>query len=112
MKKLYRYEEMYWSKTIDAEREIYGTEVTLELREYKVLKETDKSYLITLYGITEKWMRKGAKKEFASKTKEEALNHFIRRKTAQHRILNNKLKFINQVLNTAEYVAQQEGWNT
>jgi hypothetical protein len=64
---LYRYE----IKTIIDYRE-------LTLKEYKVIRETQKCYVIKI-GCKDKFIRREAKKKFAYETKEQALVNYIKR---------------------------------
>lgn len=68
-KVLYRYEIYYKN---------YDGDTDLVLREYKVLEETDKTYVIDV-----NWRRKRVKKDayntYAFNNKEDALDHLIRR---------------------------------
>lgn len=68
---LYRYEIRY-TNFDDGDTE-------LVLREYKVLEETDKTYLIEVYGWTKKRIRKASYNAWAHAQKDKALAHFIRR---------------------------------
>jgi hypothetical protein len=54
-----------------------GTE--LVLREYIVLEETDKTYLISVNAWTKKRIRKSSYNAWAHAQKSKALDHFIRR---------------------------------
>lgn len=68
---LYRYEIRY-TNFDDG-----GTE--LNLRELKVIDETDKTYLIELYWGRTKRIRKSSYNAYAHAQKDKALAHFIRR---------------------------------
>lgn len=96
--KLYRYKEVYYSRCVDYEMERFSTEIKIELVEYEIVKETDKSYQITQFGYIKKWIRKNSKKQFASKTKKEAWEHFKKRKESQKRIIQTKLSNVNSIL--------------
>lgn len=68
--KLYRYEIDYKS---------YDNDTELRLREFKVLEETDKTYLIEPYWGTKKRIRKSSYNAWAHAQKDKALAHFVRR---------------------------------
>lgn len=67
---LYRYEIEY--KSEDGDTNVY-------LREFKVLEETDKTYLIEINSWTHKRIRKTAYNAYAHTQKQKALDHFVRR---------------------------------
>lgn len=69
-KVLYRYEIQY--KNFD------GDPTSIELREYRIIKETDRSYCIRPY-FRDKWIRKNTYNAFAHTTTQDAKDHFIRR---------------------------------
>lgn len=54
-------------------------DTNLDLREYKVLEETEKTWLIKWDWWRKKRIRKESYDKFAHPTKEKALKHFIRR---------------------------------
>lgn len=68
--KLYRYEIEYKS---------YDDDTNVRLREYRVIEETDKTYLIEVYGWTKKRIRKSSYNAWAHAQKDKALAHFLRR---------------------------------
>lgn len=67
---LYRYEIEYKN---------YDGDTDLRLREYKVIDETDKTYLIEQYWGKTKRIRKGSYNAWAHAQKDKALEHFVRR---------------------------------
>lgn len=68
--KLYRYEIEYKN---------YDGDTDIRLREYRVIDETDKTYVIEVYGWTKKRIRKTSYNAWAHAQKDKALDHFIRR---------------------------------
>ena len=72
MKTLYRYEIEY---------EGYDDKTQVRLRDFEIIRETEKSYFIeALYPrLGEKRISKTADKTYAYDTKEKAKEHFIRR---------------------------------
>jgi len=69
MNVLYRYEIEYKS---------YDGDTAIQLREYPIVKETERSYCIRPYW-RDKWIRKTAYNAFAHTQKTKAKDHFIRR---------------------------------
>jgi hypothetical protein len=70
---LYRYDSQRYSYIIDAEMDMYGvTDAKLELRTYKVSKETPCGYRIYWGSPKGKWVSKTSLKRYAHPTKEEA----------------------------------------
>ena len=67
--KLYRYEIDYRNEDGDTE---------IRLREFAVVKETERSYCIQPYW-RDKWIRKTAYNAYAHTTNQAAKDHFIRR---------------------------------
>lgn len=72
MKELYRYVVEYPS-----EEEVLG----IRLKYYRVIKETDSSFLIDMGKL--RWVRKGSLRGYAKVSKEEALDDLKRRLTKQ-----------------------------
>lgn len=71
--KLYRYEREKWHENL--------LDNGVELKEYDVIRETPKCYVIKKYssGMDETFVLKEGKKAFAYDTKEKALSGFIHR---------------------------------
>lgn len=70
MKKLYRYEIGYSS---------YDSDTEIVLREFPILRQTEKTYFISYYGYKEKRVLKDAYSTFAYDNIEYAKEHFLRR---------------------------------
>ena len=94
----YRFEDRRYSVTIDAELEIYGSRLDVELREYYVHHHTPKGVWLTLFrskGLPFKdyWSRfvlKSATRKFACPTIELAKESFIARKRKQSSIYRDR----------------------
>lgn len=101
---LYRIEEIYNSYELN--------KVKLQLKKYKIIKRTEKGVWIKLYDIDfcncKKFILLRAKKKFAYKTKEEALESFKIRKNKQIEILRTRLDKIIIALNLANNVKIQD----
>ena len=103
---LYRYEDQTYS-TVSigvGGNESYGTtEPVIELRTYKVLKETPHGYWIdwTFLLHDRKWVSKTSRKRFAHPTIEEAKESFLTRKKYQLRIYAAKVRRIEKVITLA-----------
>jgi hypothetical protein len=96
--KFYRYENV----------NVYNLGVQVELRKYRLLKETPKGYWITYYSIgfsgDKRWVSKNGKNRFAYPTKEEAIFNFKMRKKRQISILENRLFDAKIALNKIEEI--------
>lgn len=81
----------------------------LELRSFKVSKETPCGYWILLYdGFTDKkWVGKTTTKRFAYTTPEDALVGFMYRKKRQIRLLNGQLELAKRMLDIAEKMLEK-----
>lgn len=93
--KLYRYSAKYTS-WVDEYDNVHTNFPTIELTEYKVIKETEKTWRIThdwddFQSLWSKVVRKNARKKFAYPTKEEAAKSFLLRKNKQVKILEKQL---------------------
>ncbi|MFW6047245.1 MAG: hypothetical protein ACOCP4_05615 [Candidatus Woesearchaeota archaeon] len=98
---LYRYEDNIIG-AVDADGNLTSTRADIQCKEYKIEKETEKGYWISLgYGDT-KFMLKEAKKLFAHKTKQKALEAYIKRKTDQIDILDKKIHNVKQMRSKAQ----------
>lgn len=101
--KLYRYESVRYSVTIDAEREIFGTsKAQLRLHEYEIHSETPKGYWIGLFGSKDRWVSKTSRKRFAHPSKEEALEGYRQRKLSYVRHATSNLHRANEDLSLAD----------
>jgi len=105
----YRFEEVSYSTIIDAEAEIYGSRLELELRAYFIQKKTPKGFWIedervlsfdgsqSLRFINNDW-----NKRFACPTLEEAIESFKARKQRQIRIYEGKISVARVALKLLE----------
>jgi hypothetical protein len=120
---LYRYEECprYYHST-DHDGEYSGTStltnVTVELREFKVLKTTPKGAWIHLYSWfpfpeTEpdqvpkncrKWVMLNSRRKWACKTKEEALKQFLIRKRYHLSHLEREREVVAKAIEAAKRI--------
>lgn len=78
----YRYREMLWT----------DNRISIVLDIYHVLKLTAKGVWIEEYAGKKRFVLKGARKQFACPTKEDALISFRARKKRQIRILKHQLR--------------------
>lgn len=101
IKKLYRY-------GINTHSERPSEDVKLLLREWEVIKETEKSYIIK-YGDRNKVVSKTALRRFAHDSKEHALYSFVQRQyssmgIAKYLIKLGQLYTIEATENTKKYI--------
>ena len=93
----YRFEDRRYSVTIDADAEVFGSRMDVELHEYYVAKHTPKGVWLTMFRCSSDtpfspktyWARfvlHSARKRFACPTIELAKESFIARKRKQARI--------------------------
>lgn len=98
---LYRYEDNIIG-AVDEFDNFISKGIDIQCKEYKIEKETNKGYWISLgYGDT-RFMLKEAKKLYAHKTKQKALEAYIRRKTDQINILDKKIHNVKQMRSKAQ----------
>lgn len=76
--------------------------VTTVLEQYKVVRETEKSYFISYWCDEVKRVSKTGQNIFAWDTEEKALYNFLKRKEAQVRILTSKLDKAKMCLSWAK----------
>lgn len=108
---MFRYREQSYSHTIDADRDIYGSTLRLDLDTYEVFKITQKGVWIARpWNIRKRpdeapmlqehgrkhFVLFSAKRRFAHASQVEALQAFIDRKTRQARILEGQLERVAQ----------------
>ena len=95
--KFYRY-DIYRSGSYNAFDEVvYKT--TIQLTEYKMVKETPKGYWIDVNGWNKVyWVSKTARKRHAYPTKEEAMVSFVIRTKRRRAILQSHLTTCNEAL--------------
>lgn len=93
--------------------------VDVFLDEYKVIKETEKSYLINIYNSNifdfgNKWVlkttNKNSRKRFAYDTKEAALVNYITRRRKQVELLTRQLRAAEEGLKQAEEIREKESF--
>jgi len=98
--KFYRYEAVVYAEH-DHDGELVAPAIRIpkiELREYRLIRETPKGYWIGFGGRFgsvfdwKKWVSKTAKKRFAYPTKEEAMQNYIKRTEMRIRILKSQLE--------------------
>lgn len=96
--KVYRYDQRFYSVTIDAEREQYGSTQTIEESVYEVIKITPKGYWVIpkFYGIQcdikeKRFILASARKKLAYESKYLAQIEFIQRKRRQIKILQKQI---------------------
>ena len=90
--RLYRYQEQSYSNGVDQfDNPLPGYKLKIELHTYRIIRETPKGVWINDYG-KDRFVLLTAKKKFACRTKEEALESFIARKNRQIGILSAQLE--------------------
>jgi hypothetical protein len=100
--KVYRYEDCLYST--GSEEYGYHAEVQLELVEFNIVKETPKGIWIQFGTFVEprkegrKFINLHSRKKFATFTKKEAIESYIKRKQRQIIILNARLATAQQAL--------------
>lgn len=105
---LYRYEESTILRGLDRwEDPLPGYVLKLYLQKFEILKRTPKGAWIKLYEFSfdekdKKFVLLTARKKFACKTKDEALESFKARKRRQIEILDRRLKKAKLALELAE----------
>lgn len=75
----YRLENASYSTILDADREVFGTEQHIQMREFKVLRHTPAGVWIWAHG-QRKFVLTGGRKAWARPTKAEALADYRARK--------------------------------
>jgi hypothetical protein len=73
---IYRYEKVCYHEELRGWENENNVEIIL--REFKIIRNTPKGYVIKL-GSKEKWVSSTGKKRFAYKLKDDALTNFIKR---------------------------------
>lgn len=63
----------------------------VSLREFKVIKETEKGYWIEIYYNRKKWVSNFARNRWAHPSKKEALKHYIRRKIYRNHCIMDEM---------------------
>lgn len=104
MDKLYRYEEKVGTPGIETfDGFISIPDVRVLLQKHKTTKITPKGVWIDYFGV-KKFVLLTAHKQFACKTKQEALTSFIARKTRQLRILKAQVANTEVALSQAKKI--------
>ena len=106
--KFYRYEAEQYPET-DRDGEYISPKFPhphLALKEFDLIKETEKGYWIGYakdsFGLFRKWVSKTAVKRYAYLTKGEALDNFIKRTERRVEILQYQLDFCKYALQSAK----------
>lgn len=94
--KLYRYEDSY---------EQFPSQPSLMT--FKVIRETEKSYLIDNWGVN-KWVRQEGTNCFAWDTKEKAIRNYLMRKRRQIKIYEKMLNRAKQFRRLAALIIDPE----
>lgn len=91
--KMYRYQETRYSIGVDENGDVSGDwTLKVELLEYHIVKTTPKGVWISLHlDSNKKFVKLGCLRQYAHKTKNEALKSFVARKRKQILILENQL---------------------
>lgn len=95
--RFYRYEAVQYSSISDDDYRLpHFSNLKLELKEFKMFKETPKGYWIGYGGFEsllghQRWVSKTAKKRYAYPTKEQALLNYIKRTERRIEILESQL---------------------
>lgn len=100
---LIRCEAQRYSVAVDTEHEIYDTSPPkLLYSKFKILRRTPKgAWIVRIFG-DQKFVLLSARKQFASETKEEALDQFRHRKLSQVRTLSARLRCAKEDLELAK----------
>jgi hypothetical protein len=100
---LYRYQEQSYSNGVDQfDDSLPSYQLKVNLHKYQIIKETPKGVWIKRNYIKDKFILLTAKKKFACRTKEEALESFIARKNRQIEILSGQLEIAKLAKKYAE----------
>jgi len=91
---LYRYEDNYQYADISYREPV--------LRRFPIIRETEKSYIVSQFLAVNKRVPKDGKNIYAWDTIEKALLNYIKRKEYHESILNYKLHFVKRNLKFAE----------
>lgn len=91
--KFYRYE---WHSTTGYKEFLFN------LKEYDLIKETDKGYWIGFNEWAMKWVPKNSLRRYAYPTKEEAMRNFIKRTEKRIQFLQHTLMGCEFALNEAK----------
>lgn len=98
----YRFVDREVSTIVDAERELYGSELEVSLQAYLVLQYTPQGVWLHSHGFdNRRWCKLKAHKRFACPTVEEAFESFKARKEKQIRIYTQKVSRSKQAIRLA-----------
>lgn len=100
----HRYNESSWDDYLDK----FIPHIRLRMDSYLILKTTPCGVWISLFGGSKRFVLLTARKKWACKTKEEALESFIRRKKRQIGILECQLAEAQEALRLAEALVKQK----
>lgn len=96
----YRFYDFRYAAPLDEfERPIGSGRAAIQVAEYPVLKKTKKGVWLLLPSGDRRFVRSDANKKFAASSYKEALESFLARKRRQQKILQARLKHIDEVLN-------------
>lgn len=107
----YRYEDVHYAGGVDEWGDLIRGDgrTAVELREYRVIKETPKGVWIDATWRGQKFIRTNALKHWAVWSKEEALHSFIARKKRQRGIYATRHDRATEAIRIAEKMLP-EGW--
>lgn len=106
---LYRFQDIRYSVTVDAEQESYATKQVLKLIAFPITKITSKGHIIIYYSHFRTWrfVNSTSSKQFASTTIFEALQQFIKRKDRQISICLTTINDAKALLKTAHAIKKE-----
>ena len=111
--KFYRYEAREYA-SLDMDGDYVSSPIPnpkLELREYRLIKETPKGYWIGFEGfhsdVWKKWVSKTSRRRFAYPTNEEALENYIKRTQRRIKILERQAWTCEIALGQAEILQKR-----
>lgn len=106
----YRFQDYYYSTTIDPEREIYGSRQLFEMRTMTVSALTPKGVWLGYFaGSKSKFILLSARRKSYHPTQALALESFIARKKAQVRIYKTRLLDARAALRWGQQQAAKDG---
>ena len=111
---LYRYEDQTYSLGVDQfDDPLPGYNLKLELRSFKVLRETPKGVWIEAYSVNgERFVKLGTRKQYAHLTKEDAKTSYLFRKRKQIMILSGQLEKAERALQLGENLTNLDNHET
>ncbi len=100
----HRFEDVHYAAPVDEfDRPMGEGTIKVEHREYEVLKETPKGVWLNI-GFSKTFVRRDAKRQFASPTVEQALEKFLRRKERQLAILRARMRSVEVAISQADEI--------